>query len=252
MRCRFSDEELARRLEIYAEEEGNKQGAIKRDPSQPSYFEAMDRLVHAGCDPEILAGLARAHCLAPREITAGLLNPQLETFAKSIDQANTDFWALLDKIGSSFGNSGVQILKILKLERLIPLLATNEWFRDLSELRFQILDKIRIYEPLLCIYVRQVTEKDDYAALAAIYRAFYYASGKSSKSDVGHDAPRMADERYRENHCEAYAALETAVTKYLKDASRALGPPHYVLLLLAHVEMGNLVKDVSAEAKQVA
>jgi hypothetical protein len=140
----------------------------------------------------------------------------------------------------------------LKLERLIPLLATNEWFRHLSK-PVQVLDKIRIYEPLLCVYVRHVTGKDDYAALAAIYRAFYYASGKTNKkSEVSQDAPRVADARYREKHCEAYAALEAAVTKYLKDASSAQEPPHYILLVLAHVEIGHLVKHASAESKQVA
>ena len=62
----------------------------------------------------------------------------------------------------------------------------------------------------------------------------------------------MADARYREKHYEAYAALERVVTKYVKVASSAQGPPHYVLLVLAYIEMGHLVTHASTEAKQVA
>jgi len=241
MGARFSDEELGRRLEIYAEQENG-----RSDPSQPSYLEAIYRLVQAGCDPEILLGLARAHCLSPATRSANFLNPELTKFADSLDRANTDFWALVARIGSDFGRSADQIVEILKLESLIPLLATEQWFRHFAERRFQISHKIRIYEPLLCVYVRQVTGKDDYAAMAAIYRALYYAGGMVSetKLEIGHDAPRMAVTRYREEHPEAYAALETTVTNYLHNVTagaKGQSPPHYVLLLLAHIEMGNLL-----------
>ncbi len=252
MGARLSDEELGRRLEIY-----RKQSEGESDPSQPSYLEAIERLVQAGCDPEILLGLARAHCLSPIKRSANFLSPELTKFADSLDRANKDFWALVDEIGSSFGNSAGQIVEMMKLESLIPLFASKEWFRHLAELRVQILDRIRIYEALLCVYVRQVTGKDDYAALAAIYRAFYWAGGMAprKKGEVSQDAPRMADVRYRREHPEAYAALEAAVTSYLNIvAAGAIGQraPHYVLLVLAHIEMGNLLEHPSSEAKPVS
>jgi len=49
--------------------------------------------------------------------------------------------------------------------------------------------------------------------------------------------------RYREEHPEAYAVLGTVVTNYLKNVAagaREQWPPHYVLLVRAHILIGNL------------
>jgi hypothetical protein len=249
MNGRFSEQELARRLQIYA-----KQDRGKNSRSQPSYLEAMNRLIGAGCDPEILVGLARAHCLTTAKRTANFLSPELPKFAGSLERATADFWALVDKVGS-FGSSACEVAELLQFERLVPLFATAAGFRQLSKRRFRVSGKTRIYGPLLCIYVRQVARKDDYGAIAAIYRALYFAGRPSKrKRELDSDAPRIADARYQRDHPEAYAALQMAVTSYLKVASTLTGerPAHYILLLLAYRMTGNLLEDLSPELNAAA
>jgi len=274
MATTFSTIELMLRLASYVEEQ---EETASHDPAHPSYSEAIERLT--GCDKELVIGLARAHCLSPVKKSASFLDPELGEFAQALELCDQKYWALIRRIKSEAKRTSeadaVHIVEMLQLERFVPLVAAGKPLSNLAKRSFPIQAKVRIYLPLLCIYVRHVTGENHDGDIAAVLRPFHSVrekrleeelirkgrlNGDSDdrrrtrrfKGDIRGDAVRMADERYKKNYPQKYAALERAVREYHGSPQTARGqhPPHYELLLLAHQCLGNITAEQSTELSQ--
>ena len=201
----------------------------------PDVRKSLQTLLDAGCQLEVLIGLAWAHCRDEQDTLTDSLARLRKSLSKTLERTE-----VLMKQVEDLGYS-VKLVERLELVELWHSLKRYEFiFQHVSHKKFsEPRQKIRIYLPLLCIYVHQVTRKPHWVDLAALLRSLAIASGVEEEHEhLTDSAVRHAQERYQADNSEEYHQLETATNIFLKTARREGEDATALLLMLAFLETG--------------
>lgn len=197
---------------------------------------ALEALLKAGCDQQILFDLAAGHCLANKSNPVRKLIAAFARLQKSLREAEDATSTLMDCLKDL--GAGPDLVSRFELDTLLLSLKRHEFVcGHFVQMKMRGPKRIRIDLPLLCIYVEEVTGKQHYPELAALLRTFFNAGGIESKSDVQADAVRKTLDRVKKSSAD-FKDMKGATRTFL--ATREVGgqDPAKLLRVLAYLEMG--------------
>ena len=200
-----------------------------------STLAAIQTLVDAGCEAEILCYLAQGYCLPNKTKKDAIVRMQLSQIEKALASTAESVQGLINRM-QDLGYS-IELVTILELDQIwlslkrngAALLKHRQIFRAPTK-------KTLIHFPLLCVYVHERTGKPHYADIAELLRVFYAATGNEEKAE------KLTADTVRKHFdylSDAYVSeLRRATRGFLATRKMAADKPTQQLLMLAYLETG--------------
>jgi len=213
--------------------------AIYLDANRPT-VDAIQGLVDAGCEAEILYYLARGYCLAAKAKKDEIVRTQLSQISKALVSAAESVHGLINRM-QDLGYTA-ELVRKLELDQLwLSLKKDGAALLNYRQIFRAPMKKILIHFPLLCVYVKELTGKPHYTDIAELLRAFYAASGSEKKAEtlsantVSKHFDYLTDDYVHQ--------LRRATRTFLATREMAGTRPAQQLFMLAYLETGVLGRN---------